>query len=161
MKHIISIICLQWFIFSVVSQVDNDSLCFRLSQFEKIKGNDLKYTSDTDHICSNFNIIELPTDSNRINRLFIFENVMYEESDPGFILIEKNKIEIYDLFTFSHLIKRIINSNVHPDTLKVWIVIILEHYDQLLSEMSTGNIIIKFNKGLCDFYVTSRSVKKK
>ncbi len=158
MKHIISILCIQCFLFSVYSQVNNDTLCFRLTQFEEIRGNKLRYTSDSDHICSNFIINELPTDSNCLIRLYKFENAMYEGSSPGFILIEKNRIDIYDLHTFSHLIKRIIDTEVHPKTLKSWIVIILESYDKLLFE--TSNIILKYNKGSSDFYVTMKSFNK-
>lgn len=161
MKYILLILCIQCFIFSAFSEADKDSLCFRLTQFEKIRGNELRNKSSTDHICSNFTINELPADSNHIIKLYEFDNVLYEEmNDPGFILVENNKIEIYDIYTFSHLIKRIVNSDVHPETLKKWIVIILERYDMFIYE--TGdNIIFKYNKGRCDFFVTGRSIKRK
>ncbi len=164
MKYLFSILCLlciQFFAYSAFSQVDIDSLCLRLTQFEEIRKNKLRYTSDNDHICSNFIINEIPADSNCVIRLYKFENAMYEGSSPGFILIEKDQIEIYDLFTFSHLIKRIISSDVHPETLKTWIVIILERYDMLLCEMSASNIVMKFSKGNYTFYVTLKSIKKK
>ncbi|MEA4976555.1 MAG: hypothetical protein VB046_12540 [Paludibacter sp.] len=160
MKHLLSTLCLLCLVLSVFSKTDTDSLCFRLAQFEEIRRNNLLYKTDNEQICSNFNIIELPTDSNRMVMLYEFENIESETSPPGYILIENNMIEIYDLHTFSHLIKRIINSDVHPETLKSWIKIILQSYDMLLFE-SSSNIILKYNKGQCDFYVTTKSINKK
>ena len=161
MKQIIIIICLQSFVFSAYPRISNDSICFRLVEFEKIRGRDLVHNPQTAQVCNNFNIIELSRDSNQIVCLYKFENIFSEASEPGFILIENNIIEIYDLLTFSHLIKRIINSTVHPETLKSWILTILKSYDRLLYEMSSNNMIFQFERDQSLFFITPNSVKKK
>ncbi len=161
MKYIISILCIQCFLFSVYSQVNDDTLCFRLTQFEEIRGNKLRYTSDSDHICSNFIINEMSADSNCIIRLFKFENAMYEGSYPGFILTENDNVEIYDILAFSNLIDRVINSDIKTETLKTWITLIINSYYKQIYEINTSNMIIKFNKGNCDFHVTLSSMKRK
>jgi hypothetical protein len=103
----------------------------------------------------------MSADSNCIIRLFKFENAMYEGSYPGFILTENDNVEIYDILAFSNLIDRVINSDIKTETLKTWITLIINSYYKQIYEINTSNMIIKFNKGNCDFHVTLSSMKRK
>jgi hypothetical protein len=162
MKKIMPLIIISFLFLNVKGQEFNDSLYFHLYNYQIISG-ELKSKIDRQSLNKSFNIEELVDKTNTgCFKIYKFYNLIYEESSISFLIIQNEKVEIYNILSYSALIERILDESTCNENTKVLLIKevlkILRHYYE---DADMGSLVMRKDYGKYLYFIPLKKLKNK
>lgn len=143
------------------TQEFSDSLYLHLYNFQVIKGELQSGDVDMKDLSKSFYIQELIEGANSETfSIYKFYNLKYEEALISFLIIEKQKIEIYDILSFSAFIERVLDESPCNEKTKIlWIKEVLKIRRDYYDEADMGYLEMQKDYGKYHYIIPLRNLK--
>lgn len=139
-----------------------DNLYLHLYNYQVIKG-ELKPGLDLNNLSKSFNIEELVDNINtEVFSIFKFYHLEYEDPIISFLIIEKDKVEIYDILSFDVLIEKILDiSNIDERSKTLCVKEILKILRVYFEVSDIKRLVIKKEFGKYHYFIPITNLKNK
>jgi hypothetical protein len=139
-----------------------DSLYLHLYNYQVIKG-ELEGGLDLSNLRKSFNIEVLVDNTNtKTFSIFKFYHLKYEDPITSFLVIEKDKTEIYDILSFDILIEKIFDvSSIDEKSKSLWTKEIFRILRNFFEIYDMERLVIKKDFGKYHYFIPLTNLKNK
>lgn len=160
MKKTLLLIIISFLFSKVNGQVFNDSLYYHLYNYQKITG-DLKLKLNKNSLNKSFHIVDLVVGTNTgCFKIYRFYNLIYEDPSVCFLIIENEKVEIYNILSYNALIDRILDETNNNERTKIlWTKEVLKRLRDYYEDADMGSLVLKKDYGKYIYYFPLKDLK--